>query len=107
MDYTFDMNAAQVRETIEIGLNCDDITGFIVILQAEILNTYIKEFQKIDFQGKPILCCVPCKEFAMDEVISLEQAGFPVYSTPEEAVEVLAVMYRYGMKRRRANAGQK
>ena len=107
VDYTFDMNAAQVRETIEIGLNCDDITGFIVILQAEILNTYIKEFQKIDFQGKPILCCVPCKEFAMDEVISLEQAGFPVYSTPEEAVEVLAVMYRYGMKRRRANAGQK
>ncbi len=106
VDYTFDMNAAQVRETIEIGLNCDDITSFIVILQAEILDTYVKEFKKIDFQGKPILCCVPCKEFAMNEVISLEQAGFPVYSTPEEAVEVLAVMHRYGMKKGRGDAGQ-
>jgi acyl-CoA synthetase (NDP forming) len=84
------MNAEQVRKTIEIGLRSDKISSFIVILQAEILDTYVKEFKKIDFRNKPILSCVPCKEFAMNEVIALEQAGIPVYSTPEEAVEVLA-----------------
>ncbi len=103
VDYTFDMNAEQVKETIEIGLQCDDISSFIVILQAETLDTYVSEFKKIDFRGKPILCCVPCKEFAMNEVIALEQAGFPVYSTPEEAVRALAVMYSYGMKRKRGS----
>jgi acyl-CoA synthetase (NDP forming) len=101
VDYTFDMNAEQVRKTIEIGLRSDKISSFIVILQAEILDTYVKEFKKIDFRNKPILSCVPCKEFAMNEVIALEQAGIPVYSTPEEAVEVLATMYRYGMSRSR------
>jgi acyl-CoA synthetase (NDP forming) len=99
VDYTFDMNAEQVRKTIEIGLRSKEIGGFIVILQAEILDTYVKELKKIDFGNKPILSCVPCKEFAMEEVIALEQAGIPVYSTPEEAVRVLATMYRYGMRK--------
>lgn len=100
VDYTFDMNAEQVRKTIEIGLRSKEIGSFIVILQAEILDTYVKEFKKMDFKGKPILSCVPCKEFAMNEVIALEQAGIPVYSTPEEAVEALAAMYRYGAGQR-------
>ncbi|HBQ87330.1 MAG TPA: acyl-CoA synthetase, partial [Syntrophomonas sp.] len=96
VDFTFDMNAEQVRKTIEIGLRSKEISGVIVILQAEILDSYVKEFnKKIDFQGKPILSCVPCKEFAMNEVVALEQSGIPVYSTPEEAAEVLSVMYRY------------
>ena len=99
VDYTFDMNAEQVRKTIEIGLRSKEISGFIVILQAEILDTYVKELKKIDFGNKPILSCVPCKEFAIEEVIALEQAGIPVYSTPEEAVRVLATMYRYGMRK--------
>ena len=96
VDFTFDMNAEQVRKTIEIGLRSKEISSVIVILQAEILDSYVKEFKKIDFQGKPILSCVPCKEFAMNEVIELEQSGIPVYSTPEEAAEVLSTMYRYG-----------
>lgn len=96
VDYTFDMNARQVRETIEIGLRSADISSFIVILQAEILESYVKEFKKMNFQGKPILCCVPCKEFAMEHVIAMEQAGIPVYSTPDEAVEALSKMYFYG-----------
>jgi len=99
VDYTFDMNAEQVRKTIEIGLRSKEISSFIVILQAEILDTYVKELKEIDFGNKPILSCVPCKEFAMEEVIALEQAGIPVYSTPEEAVRVLATMYRYGMRK--------
>ncbi|MCL5056570.1 MAG: acetate--CoA ligase family protein [Actinobacteria bacterium] len=98
VDYTFDMNAAQVMKTIEIGLSCEDISSFIIILQAEFLDTYFKEFKKLGIQKKPILISVPCREFAMNGVIALEQAGFPVYSTPEEAVEVLSVMYRYGSR---------
>ncbi|HHU76974.1 MAG TPA: acyl-CoA synthetase [Firmicutes bacterium] len=97
-DYTFDMNADQVRRTIEIGLGSREISSFIVILQAETMDTYIKEFKKIDFKGRPMLCCIPCKEFAMSEVIDMEQAGFPVYSTPEDAVEALAAMYNFGLK---------
>lgn len=95
VDYTFDMNAALVSKTIEIGLHDQKISSFILILQAEILETYVQALPKIDLQGKPLLCCVPCREFAMDEVIALERAGIPVYSTPEEAVEILAAMYRY------------
>lgn len=98
-DYTFDMNATQVVETIEMGLGCQDISSFIVILQAEILDTYVEEFKKLNSRTKPILCCVPCREFTMDGVVALEQAGFPVYSTPEEAVTALAAMYRHGEKK--------
>jgi acyl-CoA synthetase (NDP forming) len=98
VDYTFDMNAELVRKTLEIGLHDQKISSFIVVLQAEILETYVQVLPKIDLQGKPLLCCVPCREFAMNEVIALEQAGIPVYSTPEEAVEILAAMYRYKMQ---------
>ncbi len=100
VDFTFDMNTELVQKTIEIGLRSKEISSFIVILQAEILDTYAQILPAIDFQGKPVLSCVPCREFAMNEVISLEQAGIPVYSTPEEAVEVLATMYRYRKLRR-------
>jgi len=30
----------------------------------------------------------------------MEKAGFPVYSTPEEAVRALATMYHYGTRRK-------
>jgi acyl-CoA synthetase (NDP forming) len=98
VDYTFDMNAEQVRKTVEIGLRSEDISSFIIILQAEILDTYAEEFKKMGLQEKPILFSVPCREFVINDVIALEQAGFPVYSTPEEAVEALSVMYNFSMK---------
>lgn len=97
VDCTFDLNPVQLREIIEVGLQSGNISSFIVILQAEILQSYVEELKKIDYQGKPILSCVPCKEFAISEVIALEQAGFPVYSTPEEAVAALSAMYHYAM----------
>lgn len=101
VDYTFDMNAEQVIETIKIGMESDDISSFIVILQAEILGTYVQAFKKLGLQKKPILFSVPCREFVMNEVIAMEQAGFPVYSTPEEAVGALSALYRYVLKRKR------
>jgi len=99
VDYTFDMDGEKVRNTIEIGLRSQDISSFILIIQAEILDTYIQELTTMNFQGKPIVICVPCKEFAMEQVIALEQAGFPVYSTPEEAARALSALYHYRARR--------
>ena len=95
VDCTFDQNAGQLKKIIEAGLESSAIGSFVVILQAEILRSYVDELKEIDFQGKPILACVPCKEFAMDDVIAAEKAGFPVYDTPEKAVTALAAAYRY------------
>ncbi len=104
VDYTFDMNAEQVIETIKIAMNSEEISSFIVILQAEILDTYVQAFKELGVQKKPILFSVPCREFVMDDVIAMEQAGFPVYSTPEEAVEVLSTMYGYVNRKKRARS---
>lgn len=95
VDCTFDLDAGQLREIIEAGLQSSAIGSFIVVLQAEILQSYAEELKEIDFRGKPLLVCVPCKEFAINEVIAMEQAGFPVYTTPEGAVAALAAMHRY------------
>ncbi len=99
VDCTFDLHAQQLREIIEVGLQSDNISSFVAILQAEILQTYVEELKKIDFRGKPILLCVPCKEFAISEVITLEQAGFPVYATPEQAVAALSAMRHYAVNK--------
>ena len=56
----------------------------------------------IDYKGKPVVCCVACKEFMMDDVIQMEQAGIPVYSTSEMAAEVIGEMYRYEQRRQKA-----
>ncbi len=95
VDCTFEMNAPQLKAIIEAGVECSDTSSFIAVIQAELLHTYAEVLPEIDFRGKPIICCVPCKEFAMDNVITLEQTGFPVYSTPEEAVAALSAMHRY------------
>ena len=99
VDYSFTMNAQELRKTIEIGVESKDIGSFIVVLQTEILDTFIQEMKHIDYKGKPIMTCVPCKEFVMEEVIRLEKLGFPVYSNPEMAAEALSVMYHYGCMR--------
>ena len=95
VDCTFDMNASQLRAIIEAGIESSDISSFIAVIQAELLQTYAEVLPEIDFRGKPIVCCVPCKEFAMEDVITMEQSGFPVYSTPEDAVAALSAMHRY------------
>ena len=53
--------------------------------------------KSIDYRGKPIIACVAGKEFAMPDVIKMEKAGIPVFSTPEEVADALAVMYRHHM----------
>lgn len=95
VDYTFSQDAETVRRTIEIGVDSDDVGSFIVVLQAEILSSYVDALKKIDYRGKPIIACVAGKEFAQADVIKLEKAGIPVFSTPEQVADALGIMYRH------------
>jgi acetate---CoA ligase (ADP-forming) len=98
VDYTFSQNAETVRKTIEIGVDSDDVGSFIVVLQAEILDSYIDALKSIDYKGKPILACVAGKEFAMEDLIKMEKAGIPVLATPEAVADAIAVMYRHAQR---------
>jgi len=101
VDYTFSQNSEIVRKTIEIGVDSDDVGSIIVVLQAEILDSYAEGLKGIDFKGKPIVACVAGKEFAMPDVIKLEKIGIPVFSTPEEVADALAIMYRHALRVKR------
>ncbi|TFG91136.1 MAG: hypothetical protein E4H15_06430, partial [Syntrophobacterales bacterium] len=102
VDCSFTMDPHQVKSLIEIGAQSNDIHSFIVILQGEMLGSFIDTLKNIDYKGKSIACCVACKEFMMDDVVKIEEAGIPVYSTPEMAAEVLGEMYHYGIRQRGA-----
>jgi acyl-CoA synthetase (NDP forming) len=95
VDYTFSQDAQTVKKTIEIGVESEDVGSFIVVLQAEILESYVSTLESIDYKGKPIIACVAGKEFALQNVIKMEKAGIPVLSTPEEVADALAIMYRH------------
>ncbi len=100
VDYTFSMDAKTVRRTIEIGVESEDVGSFIVVLQAEVLGSYVEPLGNIDYKGKPVMACVAGKEFAIDDVIKMENAGIPVYQTPEQCADAIAVMHRYWLKSR-------
>lgn len=101
VDYTFSQDAEIVKKTIEIGVESNDVGSFIVVLQAEILESYVEALKSIDYKGKPIIACVAGKEFALDGVINMEKAGIPVFSTPEQVADALAVMYRHAKRIKR------
>ena len=104
VDYTFSQDADTVKRTIEIGVDSDDVGSFIVVLQAEILESYVDTLKSIDYKGKPIIACVAGKEFAMPGVIKMEKAGIPVFSTPEQVADALAIMYRHHKRIKREKA---
>ena len=104
VDYTFSQDADIVKRTIEIGVDSEDVGSFIVVLQAEILDSYVDTLKSIDYKGKPIIACVAGKEFALPDVIKMEKAGIPVFSTPEEVADALAIMYRHHERVKKAKA---
>lgn len=104
VDYTFSQDADIVKRTIEIGVDSEDVGSFIVVLQAEILDSYVDALKSIDYKGKPIIACVAGKEFALPDVIKMEKAGIPVFSTPEEVADALAIMYRHHERVKKAKA---
>ena len=95
VDYTFSMDGPTVKKTIEIGVESADVGSIIVVLQAEILGSYVNPLSEIDYKGRPIVACVAGKEFAIDDVIKMENAGIPVYSTPEQCADAISVMFRH------------
>lgn len=98
------MSPEQMKELFEIGVESMHVHGFILILQGEGLAPCIDALKDIDYKGKPIVSCMTRKEFMLDEVVKMGQAGIPVYSTPEMAAEVLGEMYHYSLRRRNARA---
>ena len=98
VDYTFSMDGKTVKKTIEIGVESADVGSFIVVLQAEILGSYVDSLKNVDYKGKPIMACVAGKEFAMEDVIKMEKAGIPVYSTPEQCADAISVMFRHAQR---------
>jgi RimJ/RimL family protein N-acetyltransferase len=80
------------------------VHSFIVVIQGEMLGSFVEVMKNIDYKEKSVVCCVACKEFMIDDVVKMEQAGIPVYSTPEMAAEVLSQMYHYGVRRQSAIA---
>jgi len=99
LDFTFSQRPEQVRRAIEIILQSENVGGLIVAIQTSAVRSYIDALTTIDFKGKPILLVVAAKDLVINDVINLEKSGIPVYSTPEQAVEVLATMYRYHLYR--------
>jgi acyl-CoA synthetase (NDP forming) len=58
VDCSFSMNPEQVRRIAEIGILSQNVHAIILILQGEMLDSYIDTLKTIDFKGKPVLCCV-------------------------------------------------
>jgi acyl-CoA synthetase (NDP forming)/GNAT superfamily N-acetyltransferase len=104
IDCSFTMTPQQVKNLIEIGVESNDVQSFIVVVQGEMLGSFVDVMKNIDYKEKPVVCCVACKEFMIDNVVKMEQAGIPVYSTAEMAAEVLGQMYHYGVRRQSAIA---
>ena len=102
IDCSFSMMPEQVKNLIEIGVESNDVASFIVVMQGEILGSFVNVMKSIDYKEKPVMCVVACKEFMINDVVKMEQAGFPVYSTAEMAAEVLGQMYHYGVRRQSA-----
>lgn len=100
VDCSFTMTPEQLKGLIEIGVQSTDVHSVMVIVQGEKLASFVDVMKEIDYKGKPVVCCVACKEFMIGDVIKMEQAGIPVYSTSEMAAEVLAEMYRFEQRRR-------
>jgi len=95
VDLTFEQSPMQVKEAVEIAVRSEDVGSIIVAIQTESVGSYLDALKSIDYGGKPILVVVASKEFAINDVVKLEKAGIPVFSTMEQAVEALAAMYHY------------
>jgi len=93
VDLTFDQSPQQVADIINIGVDDRDVSAFLIIIQAEIAESYIESLLKLDLRGKPLVISIPARNFVIDSVVKLERAGFPVYDAPETGVRALSRMY--------------
>jgi|GEM_PF-2424477 len=94
-DLTFDQSPEQVRKIVEIAKEDEEIGGFIINLQPEILQDYVDEFKDMNCGNKPVLISVTGREFTIDTVVEMENIGFPIFTTPDRAAKVLTEMWNY------------
>ena len=99
VDLTFDQTPQQVGDILESCTKDDDVSACVIVIQAELTDKYVDCLTKLDLHGKPLLVSIPGRNFAIDAVIKLEVAGFPVYDAPETAVRVLSRMFWYSQHR--------
>jgi len=59
------------------------------------LESYVDMLKSIDYRGRSIIACLARKEFVMPDVIKMEKAGMPVFSTPGQVADALAIMDRH------------
>jgi acetate---CoA ligase (ADP-forming) len=104
IDLTFDQTPKQVVEVIGTCVRDDDVSAFIIVIQAELTDKYVEQMKKLDLRGKPLLVSIPARNFVIDCVIKLEKMGFPVYDAPETAVGVLGKMHWFYGRRRHSKA---
>ena len=70
------------------------LAALLVVQLVEILEIYVEALKSIDHRGKLIIACVIGKEFALADVIKMEKASIPVFSTHRNRVaDTLAIMY--------------
>ncbi len=93
IDLTFDQTPKQVVDVIRTCVKDDDVSGFVIVIQAELTEKYVEHLKNVDLQGKPLLISIPARNFVIGSVVKLERMGFPVYDAPETAVGVLAKMH--------------
>jgi acyl-CoA synthetase (NDP forming) len=95
VDLTFDQTPEQLADVISACIADEDVSGVVAVTQAEMTDAYAEAASGIDMHGKPLLFSIPARNFAIEPVIKLEAAGFPVYDAPETAVRMMADMYRF------------
>lgn len=104
IDLTFDQTPKQVVDVISNCVKDDDVSGFVIIIQAELTEKYAEHLKNVDLQGKPLLISIPARNFVIDSAVKLENMGFPVYDSPETAVGVLAKMHWFYQHSRHSKA---
>lgn len=95
VDLTFDQTPQQVADVINTCIKDDDVSAVVLVIQAELTESYIDYIKNLDLRGKPLLISIPARNFIIDSVIKFEELSFPIYDASETAVHVLSKMYRF------------
>jgi len=104
IDVTGDPRPERFEIALRTVLKNEDPSGILLIVigplrGGEEVARIIIKYREI--YKKPMVVCWLAKEFAGEGPSMVEEAGIPVYDTPERAVFAMASLIRYGMYLRR------
>lgn len=122
VDLTASLNLNSYLKAPDIVLREDYIDGLIVVgLGTTLMHQMFPELEPDEFMdiykwinqqlidifkryGKPVLMINPAADIEPEAVRVLEEARIPVYTTPERAAEVMAILYRRRLYLERVDA---